>query len=340
LVGKYGRNKCSGRALLGMTFDIVVEANTLRPLLQPLSRVEVNTQQQRRRVKVTVRIDEESEVSTWGSPSSTAVPTYRLVWHDVSAATAVLGTKVKEGDSICPRREAWMESWQIPSKNTKIEIRNKWKEATDHLLIVQGETYRHDGSLDAAGSEWFNIACAGTSVAKMRLLEFDPMRSTIPGARAERQATLKMLTGRYLAGEGEPSYTSAGMPLLWRHSDGRAFEGEPEPSRVRTNVIEAYWGVRGAVCVTHRRTWRKKESLSDGAGAIKDDAGAIKVAMPEATRMTDAEREEAVGRYYLPAESRSLSAVRATIPPCPDGRPPAAPWYWVTYPVDHVIHKR
>jgi hypothetical protein len=86
LVGKYGRNKCSGHALLGMTFDIVVEANTLQPLLQPLSRVEVNTQQQRRRVKakVTVRIDEKSQVSTWELPRATAIPTYRLVWHDVS----------------------------------------------------------------------------------------------------------------------------------------------------------------------------------------------------------------------------------------------------------------
>jgi hypothetical protein len=256
----------------------------------------------------------------------------------LSEATAVLGTKVgvKEGDSICPRREAWMESWQIPSKNTKIEIRNKWKEATDHLLIVQGETYRHDGSLDAAGSEWFNIACAGTSVAKMRLLGFDPMESATGGARAERQATLKMLTGRYLAGVDEPSYTSAGTPLLWKHRDGRAFDGEPERSRVRTDVIEAYWGARGAVCVTDRRTWRKKESLE-----VSDDAGAIKVAMPEATRMTDAERTAAVGSSYPSAESRSLSAVRATIPPCPDGgRPPAAPWYWVTYPADHVIHAR
>jgi hypothetical protein len=129
------------------------------------------------------------------------------------------------------------------------------------------------------------------------------------------------------------------MPLLWRHPEGRAFNGEPEPGRIRADVVEAYWGARGAVCVTHRRTWRKKESLSGGAGAIKDDADAIKVAMPEATRMTDDERTAAVGPSYPSAESLSLRAVRAAIPPCPDDGPPsAAPWYWVTYPADHVIH--
>jgi len=312
LVGKTadGRIACDGYAMLGMTFGIEVG---------------VGTQSTVNRVKVTVRISESSQVSTWESPSATVIPTYRLVWHDVSAAVRVLGATVTEGDSICPKREAWMEPWQmIVSPNVPIATRKGWKEATDHLLVVQGETYKDDGSVDSAGKEWFNFACVGSSIAKMRLLGFDPIRSMTDAARAERQATLKMLTGRYLAGESNPSYTSAGMPLLWKHHSGRRFEGEPHPDRLRTDVIEAYWGANGAVCVKHRRTWRRKALLG-----VADDAEAINVAMPEAT---DAARR-ALGARYLPAESRSLSAVRATSTPCP---PPEGSYHWTTYPVDHV----
>jgi hypothetical protein len=304
LVGKSadGTIVCRGCAMLGMAFGVEVD---------------VSTNQGVKRVKVTVRISEASQVSTWEHlPRAPApsVPTYRLVWHDVSAAAAVLGTTrgITGGDSICPRREAWMEEWQTVFFNASTDTPRKvWMAATDHLMIVQGETYKDDGTIDVArkGNQWFNIACVGTSIAKMRLLGYDPM--TGPGfiQGAERQATLKMLTGRYLPGDHNPSYTHAGMPLMWvsntARGPSRVFNGQPDPEKWKRSVVEAYWGKDGAICVAHRRTWRKKELLR-----VANDVEAIEKAMPESTTIG---ARAAVGRDYK-LERRSVRNRRESSP--------------------------
>jgi hypothetical protein len=306
-------------------------------------------------VKVQIRIDELGEVRTWEVEGSRSVATYRLVWNafDVpmgSSQFAEIRDQLQQ--SICPLREAWMETWQLsnlepsrpndgckdpdkdPSKALSARTKRTWYDSTDHVLLMQGETYLPDGSIDRSrvGTSWFNIACVGSAIAKTRLLGFDPMaESPMPspasgGAltkdQGARQATLKMLTGRY---RGDRSYTSPGMPLMWKRPGGPSYYGEP--SNWSPNVIESYWDENGAICLAHRRTWRELSSL----GASWEVA-----AMPEGI-------PSFVPRWWLQligypkAERWSVGWVKQelSVPTC---SAPPSKYVWATFPVDHVVH--
>lgn len=324
LVGRKadGTIGCRGAAMLGMAFTMSVELN-------------------RSVTTTTVRISEASQVLTWELSDASLVPTYRLVWHQVP-----VGSRLKIGQSICPHREAWMEPWQIASQPPATG--DGWRDATDHLLIVQGETYNPDGSIGASGSDWFNIACVGTSIAKMRLLGMDPMNARRPEGEKQRAATLKMLTGRY---RGDTSYTSAGMPLMWvrRGSPGREFNGEPAGDTWSRAVVEAYWGAEGAICVSHRRTWKAISSESEIALATPEPRAVV---APRRRPGADRRIPPRVPAGLIPRhtifplglvlypyeEEPSLAGIRALgIPTC-DPPPPPGTYFWITYPVNHVFH--
>jgi ADYC domain len=297
---------------------------------------------------VKVRIRDAGDVWTWEQPSTTSrptlLPTFGLVWHDLDEANKLadlhseLRITEKVGESICPRRDAsWMEPWQYGKQYTYAG--QKWGAITDHVLIVQGETYDSDGSIEGgpADPNWFNIACPQTSIAKMRLLGLDPMRDRRAPARAERQATLKMLTGRY---QGPKSYTSAGMPLKWERSGGPAYFGAPAIGTWDRKVIEAYWGETGAICVSHRRTWKS-------IGRECDIARATPEAAPQAPVECRPAKPTSPALVVYPFnEEPSLSTLRRPwfrpwwfrgLPTC--ARPPrAGSYFWITYPVHHVRH--
>ncbi len=96
-------------------------------------------------------------------------------------------------------------------------------------------------------SSWFNIGCAGHTLAKLHLT-----RNTTPSSVAsmgythgDRQATLKMFVADY-CGTGKP-FTVAGQPLTWRDSQGlMSFFGRP-------TTFEARWTARGAACIGEPR---------------------------------------------------------------------------------------
>jgi hypothetical protein len=234
--------------LIGATFQI--EAPTACPTLRTDGNVRPCPME-----VTTILIAESKSVSTWETKKSLRmqVPTYRLV------------DKAKE-TSLCDGQEAygWMSRWQVgglPGGSDSNRIDNPpgitgvpWREATDHALIVQGETYDLSASIDRqySGPSWFNIACAGSAIAKMRLLGLDPMGlepNRTPSTPGERQATLKMITAKY---QGEQSHTVAGMPLTWRSARGIGYYGTPAGA----GPFEAMWGSQGALCVSHLRLWR------------------------------------------------------------------------------------
>jgi ADYC domain len=328
---------CSGAAMLGMAFWIHV---TCQPNVNPPCRVGTSA-------RALIRISESSQLDTWHLTGAMSVPTYRLVWHTLALSPG-LAPEAREGASICPRREAAMEPWQgvKPSKASKA-----WTEATDHVLLVQGEHYGRDAAVTLSGRDWINLACVGgTALAKMRLLGYDPMNTA--QSKEERQSTLKMLTARYL---GRKSYTRAGVPLMWKHRDAtRQYYGEPEEGSWSESRIEAIWDGDGAICVSDRRTWLSE----DGMNAIRapqcqlsrllGDARRtrqLECAMPEETNSSrrlraahgpgETKRLGVTWAEFLAAEQRSLQSLRGgSVPRCAHDALPRA--FWTTYPVSHA----
>jgi hypothetical protein len=295
-----GRERCSGHELVGAEFELWVKGTRRR-----------------------LAISEVGAVETWQRPParSEVVATYRL-------------TDALYGPSICPLRTAtWMDPWQIanllgppvvhvcpaakgcpdcacPPASPRCDPARtcQWTEATDHAFIVQGEAYGEAGDVKAAGADWFNVACPGTALAKMRLLGFDPMpkpTSPLPPTTApERVTTLKMLTARY---DGVKSSTMEGQPLKWIRADGGIeYYGDP----ATWGPIEARWDPRGASCVSHLRRWM---------APIKPGGTDAQAAASEEARRTMLARRPRGGTILACSPS-----------------PPATPPLWTTFTVDHV----
>jgi hypothetical protein len=102
-----------------------------------------------------------------------------------------------------------------------------------------------------ADPAWFNIGCAGHTLAKLHLTRNtlasnaappSPSPSPTPShapTHEERQATLKMLVADY-CGDGEP-FTVAGQLLVWRGGLVDYF--------APAATLEARWDEHGAVCL-------------------------------------------------------------------------------------------
>jgi hypothetical protein len=276
LVGQSTRGVCQGAGLVGARFQLEIAAPDRRPQ------------------QVTIRIAEVERVYTWTQePAPQPLATYLLVEDSTGAP-------------ICPRDEAWMEPWQQLPLNP--DLAPVWHTPTRHAIVVRGETYDGtDATVALSGSaaaDWFNIACAGTAIAKMRLLGYDPLDPS--STRVQRQATLKMITARYC---GRNSFTEPGMPVLWRSEPYTPYNGLPEFARV--GEIEARWDERGAVCLSHARAWRANQPLP-----------------------------RVLVNYCRPlpclSESDLIEKLQQTcgIPAC-TGSEPA---FWTTHTVDHIAH--
>lgn len=120
---------------------------------------------------------------------------------------------------------------------------------------------------------WFNIGCAGHTLAKLHLTR----NSTASGAasfghqHADRQATLKMFVADY-CGTGVP-FTVAGQPLAWRDPQGvMDFYGIP-------TTLEARWTERGASCIGVPRM--KTPATPEGQIKFPDIYFAIKQECPD-----------------------------------------------------------
>lgn len=181
----------------------------------------------------TVRIDGMGEVEVWrrhpdDPDEPPTVPTYALV-TEASSELAI-------EEPLC--KEARWDSTLVnpPFGNDK----------TRNALLLVGETYSKAGTKAHAGKNWFNIGCAGTAIAKLRLLGFDPARE--PDATDHREATLKMITAKYC---GERSWTRDGTLIgIDPHPGGPLPPGGPT-----LGPVEARWSATGATCISHSRMW-------------------------------------------------------------------------------------
>ena len=250
-----GVEVCADAALVGSAFDLDVPYKALT-------------------MRVRVQIAEIRTVSTWEVEGATVLPSYRFVVV-ANGAIAAPGEAPPAGarpfepvepKPLCQETERWMERWQtdglvpvletpaggvISWENPAGTVGAHWQQGTDHALVVSGETYTETGSSAAVGPQWFQIACAGSAIAKMRLLGIDPWESrAVDGGLTT--ATLKMLGARY---GGDVAFTRPGTPVRWERWDHRRFYGGPGPESP-LGPPEAAWTRRGAACVDHLRLMR------------------------------------------------------------------------------------
>ena len=106
-------------------------------------------------------------------------------------------------------------------------------------------TKRVTATTAAATADWFNIACAGSVLAKMHLNRYTtasvrPTHSTTP---AERNDLLAMYTAN-VCGTGQ-SYTVNGTDIRWTGTNGWNAYDQPSPAV----ALEGVWGDGRAQCI-------------------------------------------------------------------------------------------
>lgn len=155
--------------------------------------------------------------------------------------------------------EVYTLTWNYPGQTAPVEKNmcnyplffngnkdREWHELqgmdSEESLVFEGD--RINGvsktmSLDADFDPvWFNIGCAGHTLAKLRQLRHTTESQSKPDW-AGRQAAFKMLVADY-CGTGR-AFTVAGTPLRWMGGDV-VFASPPQ-------VLEARWTETGATCV-------------------------------------------------------------------------------------------
>jgi hypothetical protein len=262
---------------------------------------------------LTVRIAEQAVTTTWMDKERerTWVPAYRLEY-------GARGSTMRDG--VCPTGESWIDDSQ------RSDLRMERAEAFGPMprgfgyqsppggdgfaVIVQGETYddQTGDPLVRPDRMWFNIACAGAALSKMRLLGVDPMQENPRGLTT---TTLKMITAKY---RGRWSGTKSGTPIHWeRPQVGTRYLGAPE--RERIGPREALWSAKGAACADHFRIWHSNFQRGNTP---------VATATPQV--------EPAAGSLYK-SEPHQLEGM--ALPACSDVAI-TDDILWVTHTVDHV----
>ncbi|MCG8418729.1 MAG: hypothetical protein MJE77_12395 [Proteobacteria bacterium] len=144
---------------------------------------------------------------------------------------------------------------------------SEWAGDLAWTVVVSRERYKHDANspyqpkptiVVAGATGWFNIACQGNALYKMKMMGYDPEPG--PGqahtVEDERMATLRMITADYCGDDG--SYTVDGTPLHWRNrtysvNNKSAYADPAAWLPVDDFAIEAIWTHEGAKCLDEPR---------------------------------------------------------------------------------------
>lgn len=184
-------------------------------------------------------------------------------------------------------RFSWIDSAQQPSVRHSLCANSP--EAPIELFSMEldeaivFETDRFDAAsktMDPVGDpRWFNIGCAGHTLAKMHLT-----RNTIASGAAahgvsanDRQATLKMLVADY-CGTGK-AFTVAGEPLRWKGGAMTSFYTPPVS-------LEARWTHQGAACLNVPRLRDTSSPLAPELWPDLDAAVAVECSIRRALPST------------------------------------------------------
>lgn len=121
---------------------------------------------------------------------------------------------------------------------------NQW------FTLIRGETYEDNEVV--ARPDSVTLACVGEAAAKMKFMDYGPNGNHKP-SELERSATLRMITADY-CGIGH-SFTASGKRVAWRDSANTVYPPFSE------DVLEAKWGLYGAVCLEQPRHVALKDVL-------------------------------------------------------------------------------
>ena len=313
-----GEVACSGVALVGATFSVetfVADTGTIQTAAIRVAQMG-KLQTWRKRVGGRPWLTTYVFVPAGGPAISLcdpgAAPAWRTAWR---AGTA------PDPDTDAPGADA--PTWS----RTIVEVTDGSFE--HHALIVGGESYTFDGSVDAHDkdpSRWFTIACATGAIGKMRLLGFDATtgRSTV----AERQATLKMLTARYCE-QQQQVLTVPGVPILWTSMKGLKFTDLPAARRA--GPTEAYWGKDGALCLSHSRLWRAWTAVP--GEAMPPDCCESEIEFTDRVRWTCGTLDQNTSSSLVDAVSTIFR--RKPLPDC-SARGASNGAIWKTSTIDHT----
>src|SRR5262249_28907117 len=143
-------------------------------------------------------------------------------WVEANAPVPVYGIMFQEVGS---GHEGEAPLCRDPQEGDK-----RWDSVKGMAVIFRGDRYRErtkEVIVPPATDPWFNVACAGTSVAKMHLMRHTDASNPsglYNTTRVQRQALLKMLAGDY-CGKGKP-FTVDGHPLLYSYDKSWELEAD------------------------------------------------------------------------------------------------------------------
>jgi hypothetical protein len=176
--------------------------------------------------------------------------TYRLVWTDNPAMVCT----PSGCPAVCPL----------------ITSEEGWDEPHVEAIFFEGDRYdRRNRTVsaieDEAGTEWFNVACIGSTPAKMHVFRFTTVASylTYQSEQLDRTAVLKMFGGDY-CGRGK-AFTVIGTAVKWQNAPGwrNLYKGFPPIDD------EAVWDENGAVCLDVPRMGDDEDLAEEWMDAIQ-----------------------------------------------------------------------
>lgn len=180
----------------------------------------------------------------------------------------------------------------------------EWPEPTAALLFT-GDRYDAVGKRVIAGApadpgQWFNIACAGSALAKLHLSRHTPAGSSgeFTSTTAQRQALLKMFTAD-MCGTGQ-AFTEEGTPLRWGNATGTKRLRGDEAS------LEALWSEDGALCLDEHRLDVDADDpdAEEIHGEVVRACEAVGKPLPPCTDLPGFPRTWPPGAYVLSANPR------------------------------------
>jgi hypothetical protein len=192
-----------------------------------------------------IKLNDDSDIPFWAFPWAYAITFELLV----------------RGPLACPRGVDWCPLCPVKPAPSDWPGGNVL-----HAIFFEGDRYNYiDKTVWAIGAGttgWFNIACAGSTPAKLYLARHSessaaPSKST---TQPERQALLKAYTASMCPGSW--SFTGVGEPLHVATSN------DLMPETARYSSFEGLWNENGVVCTGEHRLLDPKSMNSDEAKAL------------------------------------------------------------------------
>jgi hypothetical protein len=210
-----------------------------------------------------VRIKDVGEIAFWVRPDLERVPTYTFEYRSQSPRSGTGDANVFE--PLCTSKDTsseWDRQAGVDRALALVFAGDRYDPHTKK--VTTGPELELEQRRD--GSRWFNVACAGSALAKMHLLRHTAAGvAGIAGGQLsttadERQAMLRMLTDD-ICGTGY-SFTVDGEDVFYMDAKGwHPFA----PAQART--VEAIWTKEGAFCLDEPRRLVEDQTILSGITA-------------------------------------------------------------------------